>query len=162
MFKRPSFTSSTMEPQASATRMQSRSRASDAVVGRKEDEPVAPVAGLGAVVADVLQHGVEGQARLFARVEVLGRQNDQAQRAVVRHVRVRGENVDAVEERGATGQLLEHLGQFAAHVVSCRRTAACGPPSRGGGWRGCRTRTASRPAPCRRSCSGSAAGRPGG
>jgi len=43
-----------------------------AVVGGKEDQPVAPVARFGTVGADVLQHGIEGQARLFARVEVLG------------------------------------------------------------------------------------------
>ena len=55
MFSRPSFTSSTMEPHASATRVASRSRESAPWSGGEENQPVAAIARFGAVVCDVVR-----------------------------------------------------------------------------------------------------------
>ena len=70
-------------------------------VRAEENQAIAAIARLGAVVADIFQHRIEGLPFLLARVPVLGREHDEPQCAVVGHVAMRREDVDAVEESGA-------------------------------------------------------------
>lgn len=69
------------------------------------------------MISHALKQGVEGQAGLLARIEPRGRQKDQTQSAVVRDVGMGGEYVNPVEERGATGEFLENLPEFSAHLI---------------------------------------------
>ena len=87
------------------------------VIRRKEKQTVAAIAGRGAVALYMLKHAINGSARLFARVELFRRQHDQAQRTVIRHIAVRGEDMRAIEKTGAVGELLEDFGHPPTHFI---------------------------------------------
>jgi hypothetical protein len=69
------------------------------------------------VAPNVPKHAIEGGARLFTRVELFGRQHNEAQGTIVRNIAVRGEDMRAIEKRRVAGEPLENLGHAAAHCA---------------------------------------------
>ena len=64
----------------------------------QEEQAVATVAGLGAVVLNILQNGFICQTWFTLLVELLWRKYHQAQCSVIRDVGMGREDMDAVEE----------------------------------------------------------------
>ena len=87
------------------------------MLGGEKHQAVAAVARLAPVVAQVVLRRLDREAGLLARVPVLGRQQHQAQRAVVGHVRMGREHMHAVEQRGAARELLQDLAHLHPHLA---------------------------------------------
>lgn len=72
--------------------------------------------GLGTVRLQMLQHSVGGWAHILLLERLFGREYDESKSSVVRYVRVRRENVDAVERWDVRKELLQHILDFVPHV----------------------------------------------
>lgn len=83
----------------------------------EEEEAVTAKPGLGTVIADVFEDGIEGHARFLFGVGILYRQHDEMKFAVVGHIGVRRKNVNAVNECDATGQPPDDLMDFCPDLV---------------------------------------------
>ena len=110
-------TSSTMEFQASATRMQSRSRVSAPWSGARKIRRLPRYLGFVPLVPHTVEHAFVGEARFLAGVELLRGQHNQTQCAIVWHIAVRGEDMCAVKEGRARGELLNDLRHPPAHFI---------------------------------------------
>ena len=93
-----------------------------AVIWCQKEKPVGTVARFGAVVAQIGGDGFNGESRLLARIKKFGRQQHEAQPAVVRHVGVRGKHMHTVERGESADQLFQDFPYFGVHVAFVVKT----------------------------------------
>src|SRR5450432_481159 len=77
---------------------------------------------LCAIVTTVIKHRTNGLPLLVARIPMIGRKDDESQRAVVGHVVMRSKDVDTVEETCMLKHLLEGLANLSANVTTILET----------------------------------------
>src|SRR5262245_26632361 len=82
----------------------------------QEDEPVHAVPGLRSVRTEVFQDGISRRTRIVFEERFVWWKNDEAQSGVVGHVRMRREDVNAVEGRYVGEELLHDLFDLLQHV----------------------------------------------